>query len=110
MFRQEQQFNQASSPIDLITISASPSEVVSYDLDGIHNRNMRAALDHTTPPGKGEDVEASLQVVRILREDNETLNISRGLFMEIFQLFEIEAYILYLISRNSYGFHRFESS
>jgi hypothetical protein len=97
MFEKEQQFRQVSSPIDLINISASPSEDMSYGVVEVHNRNLVSALDG----------EATLKVVRILREDNEILNISRDLFMEIFQLFEIEAYILYLISRNSYGFHRF---
>ncbi|KAN0115485.1 hypothetical protein V8E51_005029 [Hyaloscypha variabilis] len=100
MFEKEQQFRQVSSPIDLINISASPSEDMSYGVVEVHNRYLVSALDG----------EATLKVVRILREDNEILNISRDLFMEIFQLFEIEAYILYLISRNSYGFHRFEAT
>jgi hypothetical protein len=84
MFEKEQQFRQVSSPIDLINISASPSEDMSYGVVEVHNRNLVSALDG----------EATLKVVRILREDNEILNISRDLFMEIFQLFEIEAYIL----------------
>jgi hypothetical protein len=107
-FQEEQQFAMSSSDFDVVGISVFPSTPTLYKQMAVSESTLKPSLAQDTPSMNGEDAVATLKVVRIYRDDNQFLCISKQTFLDIFYSFDMDPYALYMISRNCSGFHRFK--
>ncbi|RFU25669.1 hypothetical protein B7463_g10668, partial [Scytalidium lignicola] len=103
----EQRFEHPLSNLSVLNISALRAGEAIYEEANVSEDVLEHSLMQT--PRRNEDVEATLKLVEIPREDNETLRISKQTFLAILKIFGIDPYVQYMISRNSYGLHSFIS-
>jgi len=103
-----QTFSPPDSDFELINIVTFPSSPTSNTLLRMERDELERAIDNSNPSGGGAD--ATLQLVNVRRQDNETLLCSPNMFLHIFKIFGLEPYILYMIRSNCYGFHQFPAN
>src|SRR5947207_881759 len=106
-FAQEARFLKADTDVDLdlIEIYLYPSDSgPALSLTRLNASNLITEATKALPERDGRFPLSSFRLVRISRELDSSLRIPESTFREIFEAFNLEPYMLYLIQNGSYGF------
>lgn len=102
-------FREPEGNIRVIDISNYPSSEPHFYHEAVEPTALAGYLQRAPPKGKGEEARGSLKLVLIEQDTDGSLRIKRDTFLQIFNDFNLEPYILYMIPHGGGGFHRFST-
>jgi hypothetical protein len=108
IFKVKQAFNSTSPTCFTMDIYSYRGYGTKTESRGTPLRELMQWENRSSLKGTGQNAYASLKLLRIGQSDLPGLDIPKKLFLDIFESFQIETYILYLIAQNIDGFHSLE--
>lgn len=102
-FSLHQEFSQSATEYDTIRIFPSDQNDTSYITVVVSEEELLSTFSQTAS-------NASFKLVRIIHADYSPLQVKNTTFIALFKSCKLDSYMLYLLSRNVYGFYRFESN
>jgi hypothetical protein len=110
-FENEQQFHIPPPQFQTVEVSAFPTQSTLLNINSEWEGDLVSHFARRPRSCGNEPAAATLKLVSIPRVDPyERICMSRPVFLKLFESSSIHRYCLYLISRNTYGFHHLNSS
>jgi hypothetical protein len=107
-FFSEQEFSLQSGNLFFVEALAYPSTTV-FKKESVESRSLIGRVTRTPPELGSHKPMAGLQLVRIDRHPYGKLQITKDIFLNLFNAFELEPYTLHMLHRESYGLDHFQT-
>lgn len=107
-FFSEQKFSLQSGTHHVLETLAYPNTTV-FKQESTGARSLIQRVTQTSPKLDSQTPAAGLQLVRINRHPYGELQITRDIFLNLFNTFELEPYVLHMLQRESHGLMHFQS-
>lgn len=111
-FGRDQKFSQPAAEYEIVEVKPSDQGDISCMVVSVQESDLISNFSEDSQSTRREFAlhRRSLQIVRIVHSDYSPLQIPKVTFIALFKLFKLDPYMLYLLSRNVYGFYRFEGA
>jgi hypothetical protein len=111
-FGRDQKFSQSAAKYEILQLNSSEQGETTSSTTSISENDLMSNFVEASQTSQWEHASErpSFQLVRIVHADYSPLQIKNTNFVALFKLFKLDAYMLYLLSRNVYGFYQFEHS